>query len=691
MSRLFYRPLDDDVSLRRLESKVAGSRIRCRRFFRLALALAAFFIFIELVVAGPEEDGPGLIMVLTLAAMTAIYAIRALHTRPRALAAQRLLLRHRGLLFEDGRPAGVLGEETEAVLGRLRARIAALPAPRGDLQAAFARAEDAFRSSLAALEGREVEGRADARQARERLGATLETFRAVIARIEIDALLHEGLEAGATAALESGAEILGAAPRNAPFAPLRRDAPIATPATGPGSSIAVLPFADLSPRQTEEYFCHGLAEELINALTKTLSLRVVARTSAFAFGDTRHDVREIGEALKVETLVEGSVRKAGERLRITVQLVRTADGRHLWSERYDRSAGDVFAVQDEITAAILEHLKLELSRFVPRKRTGDVDAYHLYLKGRHLWNRRTPADLEESVVLFERAIARDPGYALAWAGLADAFDLLGFYSVRAPREVFPRAKEAAAKALAIDDGLAEAHSSLAFAKLLFDWDWPGAERSFERTFELNPGYATAHHWYAESLAFRGRHDQAVKRSRIALDLDPLSPIINTLLGWACYYARRHREAIEQLKATLRLDPGFAPAEFWLGLAYEQDAQPEAAAATLASAVDHSRRSPMMLAALGRVRAIQGAARQAGEILEELRETARERYVPAYYMAAFHAGGGDHEATLEWLEKALEARDNWLVFLRVDPIWDRLRDDPRFNGLLAEVGFEAESS
>ncbi len=683
MSRLFYRPLADLADLRRLEAKVAGSRTRFRRFFRLALALAAFMIFIELAVVGPEEaGGPGLIMAMALAAMTAIYAVRAFHTRPRALAAQRLLLQHRGLLLEAGRPAGVVGEETAAILGRIDARIAALPSPQHDLRAAYARAESAFRGSLATLEGRQAEGRAGAREAYAPHCATLETFRALIARIEIDALLDGGLEAGAAGELDRAAEILGAAPRGAVKA---------EPATGPGSSIAVLPFADLSPRQTEEYFCHGLAEELINALTKIDSLRVVARTSAFAFGDTRHDVREIGEALKVETLVEGSVRKAGERLRIIVQLVRTADGRHLWSQRYDRAAGDVFAVQDEITAAILEHLKLELSRFVPRKRTGDVDAYHLYLKGRHLWNRRTPADLEESVTLFERAVARDPGYALAWAGLADAFDLLGFYSVRAPREVFPRAKEAAAKALAIDDSLAEAHSSLAFARLLFDWDWAGAERSFQRTFELNPGYATAHHWHAESLAFRGRHDEAIEQSRIALDLDPLSPIINTLLGWAFYYARRHREAIEQLQATLRLDAGFAPAEFWLGLAYEQNGQLEAAAAALASAVDHSRRSPMMLAALGRVRAIQGASPEAGEALEELLETARERYVPAYYMAAFHAGGGDREATLEWLEKALEARDNWLVFLRTDPIWDGLRDDSRFIALLAEVGFRDGSS
>jgi tetratricopeptide (TPR) repeat protein len=262
---------------------------------------------------------------------------------------------------------------------------------------------------------------------------------------------------------------------------------------------------------------------------------------------------------------------------------------------------------------------------------------------------------------------------------------LGFYSILAPGEAFPLAMEAAGKALEIDDTLAEGHLSLAFACVLYDWDWQGAGRAFQRTFELNPGYATAHHWFAEYLAFQGRHDEAIEQARTALALDPLSLIINVLMGWVLYYARRYDEAVVELNQTLELDPHFAPAEFWLGLAYEQQGRFDDAIAAFERAVESSGRSPMMLAALGRVFADQGRTDRARELLQELIEAAETIFVPCYYVAAIYSGTEKREETLEWLEKACKNRESWMVFLNIDPIWDRYRSEPRFQALVREVG------
>jgi TolB-like protein/Tfp pilus assembly protein PilF len=455
----------------------------------------------------------------------------------------------------------------------------------------------------------------------------------------------------------------------------------------------VLPFIDLTLEQDQEIFASGLAEELINALTKIEGLRVIARSSAFMFGDQERDIQEIGRKLQVDTVVEGSIRKAGDRLRITVQLIRAADAEHLWSENFDRKLIDLLLIQDQIAAAVVEQIQDEVLGEIesPRVRpqTEDLEAYHLFLKGRHFWNQRTPAALQESLDHFEAAIARDPTYALACAGLADSLNLLGYYSVLAPVKVFPRAKKAALRALELDDTLAEAHCSLAFSCLLYDWDWERAGEEFARTFELNPGYATAHHWFAEYLAFLGRHDEAIEQARTALALDPLSLIINVLLGWAFYYARRYDEAIEQLEETLKLDPSFAPAELWLGLAYAQTGSLDKAEQALNRAVASSGRSPLTLAALGRLFAERGERGNALAILEELMVMTETRYVPAYHIAAIHAESGEDEIALGWLEKARQERTNWMVFLNIDPVWDRLRSEPRFRALVQEVGLDPD--
>ncbi|MEJ2722384.1 MAG: protein kinase, partial [bacterium] len=337
--------------------------------------------------------------------------------------------------------------------------------------------------------------------------------------------------------------------------------------------IAVLPFADVSQKKDQDYLCDGIAEELINHLAKVEGLHVVARTSAFSFKDKNEDIREIGRRLGVETLLEGSVRKAGDRLRITAQLINATDGYHLWSERYDREMEDVFTIQDDITMAIVDKLKITLlgkeKDALVKRHTEDVEAYNLYLKGRFFWNKRTETGYLKGLEYFRQATEQDPSYASAYAGVADSYDLLGWYGYLSPQEAFPRARQAAEKARDLDDSLAEAHASLGWISTNYDWDWKSAEKEYNRALELNANYATAHQWYAEFLTYMGRHDDSVLEMRRALELDPLSLIINNDLGQVYYFARRYDEAIFQLRKTLEMDPGFVVAHFFLALAYAQ--------------------------------------------------------------------------------------------------------------------------
>jgi len=287
------------------------------------------------------------------------------------------------------------------------------------------------------------------------------------------------------------------------------------------NSVAVLPFKDLSSKKDQEYFCDGMAEELINALTKIERLKVASGSSAFQFKGRGYDIREVGEKLKVQTVIEGSVRKAGNRLRITVQLINVADGFHVWSEKYDRDMEDIFAIQDDISLTIVEKLKVKLLRKekakIVKRHTEDVVAYNLYLKGRYFWNKRTKEGFRRAIEYFEQAVAEDSTFVLAYAGLADSYNLLGFYCILSPKESFPKAKAAVKKALEIDDTLAEAHAALGFARMYYDWDWKDAEREFKQAIELNPGYPTAHHWYAEYLALMGQMDAAITEAKQALD------------------------------------------------------------------------------------------------------------------------------------------------------------------------------
>jgi serine/threonine-protein kinase len=466
-----------------------------------------------------------------------------------------------------------------------------------------------------------------------------------------------------------------------------KDGPSHTPASAP-PSIAVLPFSDMSPDGDQEFFCDGISEEIINALNQVEGLRVVARTSAFAFKGRNEDIREIGRSLDVTSVLEGSVRKSGQMLRITAQLIHVEDGFHLWSERFDRQMEDIFAIQDEIAQAIVKMLEVKLvgeRRELVRRYTDNLDAYTSYLQGRYYWNKRTEDGLQKGLSFFKQAIMKDPEYALAYAGLADSFNLHGFYGVAPPREVYPRARMAAQKALQMDETMAEAHASLGFARMFYDWEWSGAEQAFQRAIELDPNCSTAHHWYAEYMVLAGRGQDAAAQSRKALQSDPLSLIINTLLGWVPYYERRYDEAIEQHHRTLEMDSGFVPAHFFLGLCFVQKSMFEDAVAEFQRAASLFGESTLFTVVQGYARAMADDREGAARILSELSRSANGRYIQPYYTAAVHAALGDENHTFEWLNKACDERDTWMAFLGVDPIWDGIRSDERFARLVKRVG------
>ncbi len=466
-------------------------------------------------------------------------------------------------------------------------------------------------------------------------------------------------------------------------------------AVSPGleRSIAILPFADVSQERELDYLCDGIAEEIINALTKVEGLRVVARTSAFSFKGKNEDMRQIGRALSVGVLLEGSVRKAGNKLRITAQLINASDGYHLWSERFDREMEDVFAIQDEITLSIVDKLKItllgEAKDALVKRYTEDVEAYNLYLKGRFFWNKRTETGYLKGLEYFRQAIDKDPGYARPYAGIADCYDLLGWYGYLAPQEAFPRARAAAEKAQELDGTLAEAHASMGWISVNWDWEWAKAEREYKRALELNPSYATAHQWYSEYLTYMGRHDESIAEGKKALELDPLSLIINNDLGQVYYFARRHDEAIAQLQKTVEMDPDFVIAHFFLALAYGQKSMFEEAIQEAREAMSLVGESDtLILTQLGIIHSYSGNENEARRILDRLHELTDEKYVSPFRVALIYEGLGDIDRAFEWLERAYEERDHWIETLKVNPALDSLRSDDRYRDLLAKTGLDS---
>jgi serine/threonine protein kinase/Tfp pilus assembly protein PilF len=466
----------------------------------------------------------------------------------------------------------------------------------------------------------------------------------------------------------------------------------------PQPSIAVLPFTNLSADKEQEHFCDGMAEEIINALTHVEALRVVARTSAFSFRGKEIDIREIGKKLNVETVLEGSVRKAGNQARITAQLVNIADGYHLWSEKYDRNIGelccpeDIFAIQDEISLAIVDKLKVKLlggeKAKLIKRHTEAIDAYSLYLKGRYFWNKRTEESLRKAVGYFEQAIQKDPGYALAYAGLADSYILLAEYSLLPPKDAFPKAKAAVITALKIEETLAEAHTSLAFIKTLSDWDWMGAEKEFKKAIESNPGYATAHQWYAEHLTMTGQYAEAIAEFKRAQELDPLSLIIGVASAVTLFCGtRRYDRVIEECQKVLEMDPNFGGALNVLGMVYRERAMYEEAVEAFQKARTFDEGNTWVTAELGHAYAVSGNRSEAQKVLDELEQLSKRSYVPPDNIALVYLGLGKIDLTFEYLEKAYEDRSVGLSWLKADPIFDSLRSNPRFTALLKRIGLE----
>ncbi len=463
------------------------------------------------------------------------------------------------------------------------------------------------------------------------------------------------------------------------------------PAPESEKSIVVLPFTDMSPGGDQEYFSDGLSEDLINALTHISDFRVAARTSAFSFKGQSVDARTIGRDLNVRTVLEGSVQKSGNRLRITAQLIDAEDGYHLWSQQYDREMEDVFAIQDEITWAIVDALKVELMAgertAVSKRHTEDLGAYHLYLRGRYHWNRSNTEDYWKAIDHYRAATEEDPTYARAYVGMADAYASLGDagHSAISPKEAFSAAGTAVRKALELDESLAEAHASLGHLKM-HEFAWPEAERSFQRAIQLNPNYATVHRFQAFFFAGQGRSEEAAASMKRALELDPVSLGIITDVGVLCYFARDWDGAIAQYNKVLEVDPGFTRAYVTLGSAYAQKGMYAEAIESLQKAMELSG-DRLKMAPLGRAYGLAGMREEALDAIEELKEISRARYVTPYAFTLIFSCLGERDKAFSYLKRACDEGVSDLIYLKVDPFLDNLRGDPRFSELLGKVGFE----
>jgi eukaryotic-like serine/threonine-protein kinase len=457
-------------------------------------------------------------------------------------------------------------------------------------------------------------------------------------------------------------------------------------------SIAVLPFENQNHDPDSEYLSDGLTESIINSLTEIPNLRVIARGSSFRYKGRSADAITAGHDLGVRTILTGRLFQRGDNLTVSAELVDVRDNKQLWGEQYQRKVSDLLAVQREIATEISSSLRLKLSgpeqNRVTKRYTDNPEAYQLYLKGRFYWNKRTEEGVRKALDYFQQAIDKDPTYALAYTGIADCYSLETLHidvGSLSPSEAAPQAKAAAMRALAMDDSLAEAHTSLAFIKLNFDWDWPGAEAEFKRAIQLNPNHGNAHHWYSHYLMAMGRTEESLAESKRALELDPLGLIMNVHLGWHYINAHHYDLAIEQLTKALEMDPNFGIGHWYLGWAYEQEGKYSEAESELRKAQALLKDNEALAADIGHLYAVSGRKDQALKVIGELKEMAKHRYVSLYNVAMIFVGLKDKDQAFEWLENAYRERSDLLVYLKVDPRLDSLRTDPRFVDLVKRVG------
>jgi TolB-like protein len=460
------------------------------------------------------------------------------------------------------------------------------------------------------------------------------------------------------------------------------------PAEVTTKSIAVLPFENLSGDPNNAYFTEGIQEEILTRLAKIAALKVISRTSTQHFKSSPDNLPQIAKQLGVANILEGSVQKVADQVRVNVQLINAENDAHLWAESFDRKLTDVFQIESDIAKTIAEKLQAKLTgseeRAISVKPTANVEAHQLYLKGRYIWNRRTAENLKKALNYFEEAAQKDPDYALAYVGIADACGLFPIYGAGAPQEYLPRAKGAAEKALALDDSLAEAHASMGLVHYCY-FNGMESAKEFERAIELNPNYATAHHWYGRlTLVMLGQLDRAMAEAKRAYELDPVSSIIHSDLGGVNVAARRYDEAIQQLRGTVEIDPDFFWAHRWLGMALELKGDTQAAIAEYKKAFELND-DPAGLAFIAHAEAAMGHQDEARKLLTQLVDAAKSRYVQPYAFALTYLALGDKDQTLNWLEQGVRDRGaTFLQFIKTDAFFDPLRGDPRFEAIVQKV-------
>ncbi|MGO8795849.1 MAG: tetratricopeptide repeat protein [Candidatus Sulfotelmatobacter sp.] len=453
--------------------------------------------------------------------------------------------------------------------------------------------------------------------------------------------------------------------------------------------IAVLPLENSGGNPETEFLSDGVTDSLITRLSQLSSLRVISRTSVFRYKGQAIDPAEVGRELEVGAVLVGRMVTRGNAVSVSLELIDIRDNSIIWAGRYNRGIDDLVSVEDEISQSVAEKLEVKLTgdahTLLPKRSQQNPLAYQLYLKGRYYWNKRTGDAVRRGLDYFNQAIEVDPGYGLAYAGIADSYAMAVFNIMISPRDGLPKARAAATRALELDARLAEARSSLAFVKMFYDWDWAGAEQEFRHTFELNPNYSIARQWYAMELAALGRHEEAVRETERGLGIDPLSLSINATSSLLRYFVRQYDEALQQGLATVEMDPNFFASHFASGLALEQKGQLEKAILEFRASADLSGRWPLFLAAYGHACAAAGHREEALKVIAELRDTSVRKYVSSFAVAAVYAGSGDNLLTLDWLEKAYDERGTWMIFLNVHPYFDFLRAEPRFQNLLRKMG------